>query len=163
LEVIMYRHILVPVDSSACSATAVQHAYQLSRLLGSKVTLLHVIPDDGSGRDAAHANAGVLLEQLSVGARFAPARLVLEAKGRTVAEVVIGTAREKSVDLIVVGSHGCGGIERLVLGSVAQEIAGKAQVPVKVVPMIASSSDRSAERWSRAVAPPSSRSAHRRD
>jgi nucleotide-binding universal stress UspA family protein len=163
LEVIMYRHILVPVDSSACSAVAVQHAYQLSRLLGSKVTLLHVIPDDVSSRDAAHANADVLLEQLSVGARFVPVRCVLEAKGRTVAEAVIETACEDGADLIVVGSHGCGGIERLVLGSVAQEIAGKAQVPVKVVPTVASSHDRSTERWSRAVAPPGSRSAHKRD
>jgi nucleotide-binding universal stress UspA family protein len=159
----VYRHILVPVDSSACSVSAVQHAYLLSRLLGSKVTLLHVIPDGPQSLDAAHANASLLLKQLSVGARFAPARCVLEAKGRTVAEAVIETARSNGADLIVVGSHGCTGVERQVLGSVAQEIAGKAQVPVKVVPMVAPVSDWGVERWSRAAAHPSSKSAHKRD
>ncbi len=157
----MYRHILVPVDSSACSVTAVRHAYLLSRLLGSKVTLLHVIPDDLQIRDAVYKEANALLEQLSLGARFAPSRCVLEAKGRTVAEVVIEMARANGADLIVVGSHGCTGIERQVLGSVAQEIAGKAQVPVKVVPMVALDGDLGTERWSRAVAHLSSKSAHR--
>jgi nucleotide-binding universal stress UspA family protein len=132
-------------------------------LLGSKVTLLHVIPDGLQSLDAAHANANVLLEQLSVGARFAPVRCVLEAKGRTVAEVVIETVRSNGADLIVVGSHGCNGVERQVLGSVAQEIAGQAQVPVKVVPMVASARDWGLERWSRAAAHPSSKPAHKRD
>ena len=142
----MYRHILVPVDSSACSATAVQHAYRLSRLLGSRVTLVHVISVSAQTLDAAYANASVLLEQLSVGARFAPMQCVPEAKGRTVAEVVIETACAEGADLIVVGTHGCTGIERQVLGSVAQAIAGWAQVPVKVVPMLAPTGDWATER-----------------
>jgi nucleotide-binding universal stress UspA family protein len=147
----MYRHILVPVDSSACSAAAAQHAHRLSRLLGSKVTLMHVLSDTPLDRDAARANAQCLLEQLSVGARFAPTTLLVEANGRTVCDVVIEVAMETGAELIMVGSHGRSGIERMVLGSVAQSIASRARVPVEIIPVTGADASRIGERWRRAT------------
>lgn len=149
----MYRHILVPVDSSACSAAAAQHAHRLSRLLGSKVTLLHVLGDGAVDRDAARANARCLLEQLSVGARFTPTTLLVEAGGRTVSDVVIEVAKEVGAELIMVGTHGRSGIERMVLGSVAQAIASRARVPVEIIPISGADVGRVGERWRRAVNP----------
>ncbi|MBP9602781.1 MAG: universal stress protein, partial [Chromatiaceae bacterium] len=57
----------------------------------------------------------------------------LMAEGRP-DQVVVETANNRQADLIVVGSHGRGGISRLLLGSVSESIMGQAQCPVLIVP-----------------------------
>lgn len=49
-------------------------------------------------------------------------------------QVVIETANDRQADLIVVGSHGRGGLGRLLLGSVSERIMGQAQCAVVIVP-----------------------------
>jgi nucleotide-binding universal stress UspA family protein len=53
--------------------------------------------------------------------------------GDSKAEVIIGYASEKGVDLIVVGSRGLTGFKRFLLGSVANALVGNAPCPVMVV------------------------------
>ena len=57
----------------------------------------------------------------------------LLAEGRP-DQVVVETANNRQADLIVVGSHGRGGLSRLLLGSVSERIMGQAQCPVLIVP-----------------------------
>jgi nucleotide-binding universal stress UspA family protein len=129
---IVYRVILVPVDSSACSARAAKQALDLSRLLGSRVTLAHILPDERP--DNARHEAQGLLEHLAIGARFAPRLRVAEARGRTIPEAIVDLANDEGADLILIGTNGREGLQRLVLGSVAQSVAARAQVPVQIVP-----------------------------
>jgi nucleotide-binding universal stress UspA family protein len=48
------------------------------------------------------------------------------------AQRIVNFAEEQSVDMIVVGSHGIGGFERLVIGSVSEKVVRHAKVPVLV-------------------------------
>jgi len=54
-------------------------------------------------------------------------------EGHTVHEGVLETVRSAGADLVVMGSHGRRGIEKLVLGSVTQRVLGVVKVPVLVV------------------------------
>jgi len=144
----VYRVILVPVDPSACSARAARHALDLSRLLGSRVTLAHILSDDHP--ETARAEAQSLLERLAIGARFAPRLRVTEARGRTVPEAIVDLANDESADLILIGTNGREGLQRLVLGSVAQAVAARSPVPVQIVPAPLSE-PAGAGRWLRAA------------
>jgi nucleotide-binding universal stress UspA family protein len=129
----MYHSILVPVDSSPCSTMASRHALDLSRLLGSRVTFAHVLDEDSS-TDSARVSAQALLERLSVGAHAPPRLRITEARGRSVPEAIIALAEEENAELIVMGTHGREGAELLRLGSVAQAVAARTQLPLVIIP-----------------------------
>jgi len=50
-------------------------------------------------------------------------------------------AREEAADLIVVGSHGRSGLDRLILGSVAERVVRQSTLPVLLIPSAASGAD----------------------
>jgi nucleotide-binding universal stress UspA family protein len=60
-----------------------------------------------------------------------------QATGRIVSgrlhEAILGVVREVQADLIVLGRRGMGGVERLLLGSTAERVAGHADCPVLIV------------------------------
>jgi nucleotide-binding universal stress UspA family protein len=58
---------------------------------------------------------------------------LLESNGERVATVIDGEARRWSADLIVIGTHGRSGLNRLLLGSVAEGVVRVASVPVLLV------------------------------
>ena len=51
-------------------------------------------------------------------------------------EFIIKEAKEKDIDLIIIGTHGKTGLKRLLIGSVAQKVVGYAPCPVLVVPTL---------------------------
>lgn len=59
--------------------------------------------------------------------------LLIEARGRTVAEVILAQLRELEADAVVLGTHGREGISRLVMGSAAEDVLRHADVPVLLV------------------------------
>ena len=144
----MFKHILLATDGSAASDHAAQMAVGLARTHGAKLTALYVVdpyPYMGIGeanplgfqaymsaaRDhAAQAHAKVLA--LCDGGT-PPLELQLRmAEDVTASNGIIQTARDESVDLIVIGSHGRTGIVRLMLGSVADKVVAESPVPVLV-------------------------------
>jgi nucleotide-binding universal stress UspA family protein len=140
----MFELILVPVTDDVYSPHSVAHAQNLSRLLGSKLILLHVICDSGP----THGEAQALLERLALGSRFVPNLKLTECGDISIAEHILEVAHENA-DLIVIGTHGCEGTERLMLGSVAQAVAGSARIPVQIIPCHERSSNRLLDRWRR--------------
>lgn len=143
----MFKHILVPVDSSETAQKAVETAAGLARAFGSAVTVIYVIdpyPFTGLGSDFAYGQAEYL-SAASAEAKEATeaARAVLSKAGVTVSTQVVEahtiwrgileTAQTLGADLIVMGSHGRRGVEKVVLGSVAQRVLSHAQLPVFVV------------------------------
>lgn len=143
----MFKHILVPVDGSESAHKAVEKAAGLARALGSTVTVIYVIdpyPFTGLGSDFAYGQAEYLSAasaEAKEATEAAQARLsqagvavstqVVEA--HTIWRGILETARTLGADLIVMGSHGRRGVEKVVLGSVAQRVLSHAHLSVLVV------------------------------
>lgn len=126
-EVLVFRHILVPVGLGAGSQAAVQHALNLSRWLGCKVTLVHVLVN-------AEGAVYETFAQMVRGARRQPSVLLVEPHGQTVGAVVAQTAQQTHADLIVIGCHDVAPQTAEVLGPTAQSIVAESKLPVQVVP-----------------------------
>lgn len=151
----MFRHILVPVDDSPCSENAARHAQNLSRLLGCQLTFLNVLGDDETD-PKYRLRATDLLGRMSSGSRFTPSLRIVSQDGKSVPERILEVACEIDAELIVMGTHGRQGIERLMLGSVAQAVASAAEIPVQIIPLRPRSGRQFADRWRRVVSPPES-------
>ena len=143
----MFKHILLATDGSAASENAARTAVGLARTHGARLTVLYVVdpyPYLGVGEtnpmgfqaymSAAMAHAAAAHAHVAQLCESAP-RVELHAR---VAEDVAASAgivqmaRELGSDLIVVGSHGRTGIQRLMLGSVAAKVVAESTVPVLV-------------------------------
>ncbi|MFN4003937.1 MAG: universal stress protein [Hylemonella sp.] len=144
----MFKHILVPVDGSATAQRAVQTAAGLARAFGSAVTVIYVIdpyPYTGLGSDFAYGQAEYLAAaQAEAQEATQAARQTLEAaavapvttavvEAHAVWRGILDAAAERGADLIVMGSHGRRGLEKMVLGSVAQRVLTHAHLPVFIV------------------------------
>ena len=145
----MFEVILVPVTDDACSKRSVQHAQDMARLLGSKLTFVHVLTESGPTELEARA----LLGQLALGARYLPTLKVVDCNDQGVASRILEVASDVKADLIVMGTHGREGLDRLMHGSVAQSVAGSAEIPVQIVPLQQRRRDRFADRWRRSLEP----------
>jgi nucleotide-binding universal stress UspA family protein len=141
----MFNHILVPIDGSETSMYAVSKASGLALAFGSRITLIHVIdnyPFTGVGADYAlgqneylaaatsSANAALGVAAWAAEGLHSDQRVI---DGHVVHEGIVDTAVALGVDLIVMGSHGRAGIEKLLLGSVTQRVLQDAAMPVMVV------------------------------
>lgn len=143
----MFKHILVPVDGSPTSMLAVSKAADLAKAFGSRVTALYVIdpyPFTGVGADfaygqsqyltAATAEANSALDAVKTSMQAAGVSVdAVLGEGHAVHEGIVRALEKTGADLVVMGSHGRRGLERLMLGSVTQRVLGVAHVPVLVV------------------------------
>lgn len=143
----MYQHILVPVDGSATSDRALQEALKLARQHGAQVRLIYVMedvffPDNEAYFDYAalqevvKRNGENMLERAKTGAQQAGIEaetMLLETAGERVASVIVTEAQRWPADLIVIGTHGRSGFNRLLFGSVAEGVVRTAQTPVLLI------------------------------
>jgi nucleotide-binding universal stress UspA family protein len=143
----MIKHILVPVDGSPTAQLAVEKAIELAKAFGSRVTAIFVIdpyPFTGVGTDFAYGQAEYLSAATAeANAAIKATRTAFEAVGVSVDTSVIEShaawrgvvesAESMQADLIVMGSHGRSGLEKLVLGSVTQAVLSHTKLPVLVV------------------------------
>lgn len=143
----MFKNILVPVDGSATCDHAIENALAIAQAFGGTVTVISVIDNyafTGVGVDFAYG------QNEYVAAATAEATLVMDAarqrfqaggvavttalvEGHAVYKGILDTARTIGADLIVMGSHGRKGLEKLVLGSVAAQVLSHASLPVLIV------------------------------
>jgi len=144
---IVLRNILVPVDFSETSACALRYARALSAAFGSRLHLLHVVENLVAHAWTAEVYVTALPGLLDDVAREAGTRLqnLLTEEDRTrfhaQAAVVTGSpyaeviryAADNEIDLIVMGTHGRGAVEHVLLGSVAEKVVRKACCPVLTV------------------------------
>ena len=143
----MFKHILVPVDGSPTAQLAIDKAIGMARAFGARVTAIFVIdpyPFTGIGADFAYGQADYLSAATAqANAAIRTAKVAFEAAGvaveTSVVEAhaawrgVVDAAAAAQVDLIVMGSHGRSGLEKLVLGSVTQAVLSHTHLPVLVV------------------------------
>jgi nucleotide-binding universal stress UspA family protein len=145
---IAIQRILCPIDFSDGSRRALDYAVAIARWYESAVTALHVF---SPAPIAAYGPGPVVLqpivltdadreELLREARRFVEAEAapgvtveVLLREGDATTEV-LAQASAMDADLIVLGTHGRSGFERLVLGSVTEKVLRKASAPVLTVP-----------------------------
>ena len=140
----MYDRILVPVDGSPTSDHGLQEAIRIAKLTKGRLRLIHVIDELSliyagnqlSFMPTLREEAGRLLDsdKKIAEADGVEAETVLKDifKGR-VHELILTEARNWPADLIVLGTHGRRGIDRLTMGSSAENILRQATVPVLLV------------------------------
>ena len=138
-----FKRILIPVDGSAQSAHAAATGRDLAQALGAEIATVYVVEPPVSYSGEIGIPPEELLEVADRDDRAALAelrrnvRLPEEARhfvrvGHP-ADVIGKVAAEWPADLIVIGSHGLGGLGRALLGSVADAVVRHAPCPVLVV------------------------------
>jgi nucleotide-binding universal stress UspA family protein len=138
--------ILVALDDSDSSDAAVAFACDLAATAGSTLVFAHAV--DGGDLFARAESFGYNPAPLFVEMRASAAELLAaraqaaKARGLAVetlvveggaAEAIVDAAAVHDADLIVVGTHGRRGLQRLVMGSVAEHIVRRSAVPVAVL------------------------------
>lgn len=143
----MFKHILIPVDGSKTSMLAVSKAAALAKTFGSAVTAVYVIdpyPFTGVGADFAYGQAQYISAATSEASTTLDATktamaqagvevTALVGEGHAVHDGILRALESTGADLIVMGSHGRRGLERLMLGSVTQRVLSAVHIPVLVV------------------------------
>jgi nucleotide-binding universal stress UspA family protein len=146
----MYKKILVATDGTKLSKKAVKAASQLAVELGANLTLVQVVPKypntffDGSPVFSVREIAQ-LEEKMTVKAKTSLNELVKDAvdhhigvsttvvKSSNVSEALLKVAQKTKADLIVMASHGRGGIKRVLIGSETLQVLTHSEIPVLVI------------------------------
>ena len=137
------KKILVPVDFSPCSRAALDLALVFQQRFAAQLEVLHAW-EAPAGADGMQVGTGGSLAQFLGGqAEEAMAALQVELERRGTKDlhgtVVRGDPHRtivdesKNFDLIVMGTHGRGGLQRLVVGSVAERVVRHAKCAVLTV------------------------------
>ena len=147
--------VIVPVDFQQHTDTVAKYALELAFRIGARVTFLHVV--EPLGRTIACTD----LSATTYGDLYPAACIELDAKmlelSRTrmhalvgryqadfpgcegvvlegdAADTIVACSMEQGADLIVMGTHGARGIEKILLGSVCERVLKRAACPVLVV------------------------------
>jgi nucleotide-binding universal stress UspA family protein len=138
-----FRKILIAVGNEPVAARAADVGAELARTLGAEMAFVHVV-DSSLGYPA---DTGVPPDELLALAKQEGKKLVRHFRQRLSpqsaaleflpvggpATEIVKTAKEWPADLIVIGSHGRAGVQRALLGSVAEGVMRHAPCPVLVV------------------------------
>lgn len=144
----MFKKILVPTDGSAPSLKAGQAAMDVAKMFGIPLVALYVIeplpyvglaevgvPDMAEYSNAARAEATKVLEEMALECK----KIGVNCESRLIEAVnvdqgILMLAEELECNLIVMGTHGRRGLNRLLMGSVARNVLSQSKVPVLVIP-----------------------------
>jgi nucleotide-binding universal stress UspA family protein len=149
----MFRQILVAVDGSATGNRGLKAAIDLAADDRSALSIVHVIDDMASVSyvgdmgyvpadyvdrmlDDLRAKGRKLLAKAEAAARergVDAQALLVESKGGSIADAILGQARKLRADVIVLGTHGRRGLTRVLMGSDAEEVLSESRVPVLLV------------------------------
>lgn len=141
---VAYQRILCPVDFSASSRRTLDTASSLAAEAGGRVTALHIVeipaelsdlptPDLTEYRTMCFEQARRCLKTMTASVRQSCGVDELLLAGKPSREI-LRLADEQQADLIVMGAQGRGAIDRMLFGSVTQQVVRQAACPVLTVP-----------------------------
>jgi len=147
LEEIRIKRILTPTDFSELSLCTLQYSTALARQFGAKISILHVISQEWiSEMNAIQAFAvpiGSVEELLEKKKRDSIERMeeIIKKEDEALfegsiikvgipSEEIIGVAKEREIDLIVICTHGRSGLSHVFMGSVAEKVVRRSPCPV---------------------------------
>lgn len=140
----LYERILVPTDGSPASRRAIDHAVDLAAAHGATIHAVYVVntasfaslPMESSWEGVSellHDEGQSALDEVDeVAAQHGVPVEPVYLDGSPAREI-IRYAETEECDLVVMGTHGRGGIDRLLLGSVAERVVRSCDVPVLTV------------------------------
>ena len=139
---IALKRILVPTDFSETSEAAVKYGIALAKAFGGKLHLLHV--SEKASNDMATEFPLGLYESTEDAVRERLLKILtpqeqtglkpeFELRAGTPYFEIVRYAQDRNIDLIVMGTHGRGGVAHMVMGSVAEKVVRKAPCPVLTV------------------------------
>jgi nucleotide-binding universal stress UspA family protein len=154
-------HVLCPVDFSEFSRRAVDHAIAMARWYEARLTVLHVFVNrptmDLPPLELTSIDRERLLTDMKQLVGEPPPHLSIEYLVREAPDVwreVLDQIDSLKADLLVIGSHGRSGFEKLFLGSVTEKVLRKAACPVMIVPRRAPDADQAGPvRFARILCP----------
>ena len=138
----MYHDILIPTDGSEAADAAVEHAIDHAVRYGATLHVVHVVDELAV---PPTADGGRVLAALEEQGRAAIERVAQRAGNADVDttesavlsgpphQAILDYVAEHDVDLVVMGTHGRRGLDRLLLGSVTERVVRLADVPVLTV------------------------------
>jgi nucleotide-binding universal stress UspA family protein len=139
------KRIVCPTDFSDAAAPAERLAAALARSLGAEVVLLHVASESPLWRETlgtAQVRAVFEAQRKWAADALAERAVVLAGEGvgaRGLVKVgvawqeIVRVAADEHADMIVMGTHGRSGLDRLLLGSVTERVVRRAPCPVLTV------------------------------
>lgn len=143
----MFKHILIPTDGSDASKRALDTGAQLANALGAGLTLMTAIDqypmgmmggtyraEDNPMHQAAREAAGHWLnEAQALIAKYGVTAKQHISEHKSIYQGILEAAKGSGADLIVMGTHGAGALERLIVGSQTQRVLAHTDIPVLVV------------------------------
>ena len=154
----MIRKILIAIDDSKHAEHAAEYGFDIARKFNAAVGLVNIVepvimPQMGTGADPImglpNVGAGIdeveLLDIQKNQSENIVDRTIKKFAGDmqvthfteygSTADEIISCSKEFEADLVVIGTHSRTGLDRLLMGSVAEHVVRHSQVPVLVVPM----------------------------
>jgi nucleotide-binding universal stress UspA family protein len=145
----MYKHLLVTLDGTARSEAAVPHAIKVARAMGAEITLLRVV-DAVAAEWSERGAMGKSQAETTIRSMFADqaqaylerVAALIERDGIRVhtlvkqgppARQIITSAHEVDADAIAMSTHSRRGLNRLMFGSVAEQVLHETSLPVILV------------------------------
>jgi nucleotide-binding universal stress UspA family protein len=137
----MFEHLLVPLDGSRLAEAALPAAATLARRLGSRVTLVHIVEPDapqkihGERHLSDPAEASAYLHEVAARAFSpgVPVEACVHDAGEGVAPSIVACASQWEAGLVVMCTHGEGGLRTWLLGSIAQQVLSFGATPVLLI------------------------------
>ena len=145
---IRLKRILFTTDFSSLSRHALAHALFFARKHRAQLHVLHVVDEAYQYMTPMGPEMGPILPPPDEALKMAKkelGRFVTKYLGRVKLDIasdvsigrpfleIIRYAKEKSIDLIVLGTHGHGGLKHVLMGSVAEKVVRKAPCPVLTI------------------------------
>ena len=143
----MYKKVLIATDGSSVGDKAIEQGLEVAKRFGAKVLVIKVTEMwsalDVAGRDAlarietyekaaAEAANEILGKARQAAEKAGVPCETMHVADRVPAEGIVGTADAQNCDLIVMGSHGRRGINKLLLGSQSQNVLAHTKKPVLI-------------------------------
>jgi nucleotide-binding universal stress UspA family protein len=137
----MFSHLLVPLDGSQLAESALPAAEYIAQTLKIPVTLVHIIEKDppqaihGEAHLSSEPEAKTYLDRI---ARTFPAGTEVDTHIHTravkdVAQSIVSHVDELESDLIVMCTHGSGGLRHMLFGNIAQQVINLGKTPVLLI------------------------------
>ena len=142
----MFSKILVPVDFSEYTADILKHAMEIARRFDSTIHLIHVIPnmDYFTPYESFMAAENMVAVQKGIEAEV---RKDLDEMAKGISGIpvvktvrtgvsfveIVDYVRTEGMDLVVMATHGRGGLEHIIIGSVAEKVVRRSPCPVLTI------------------------------
>ena len=150
------KKILIALDSNPTAQIVAENGYNLAKAMNAHTILLHVISDTTyysslnyspimgfAGFNSSDLSQRVTVEDVKIVAQnyldkskhhLGDERIQTIVKNGGLGETILRTATELKIDIIVMGTHNRRGLEKILIGSVAENVLHHSSIPLFIIP-----------------------------